>query len=183
MPMIQAASFLFKENEKTWNFCRVPRLVGVEDDHFRVPYIEGKIWGNSPHTKLKEGMSSKINFQFPREPSTSKSAPPHKGAIEYIFWKPKWFALSPKKKVLMTMHLAHQSARSVPWVDEETLAPIGKQDSTSHDVGPRTSKLAGFWGAIVGPKDLGTPAHLISSLRPTPGRKKCSRTNEGNPDC
>ena len=26
------------------------------------------------------------------------------------------------------------------WVDEETLAPIGKQDSTGHDVGPRTSK-------------------------------------------
>ena len=25
-------------------------------------------------------------------------------------------------------------------VDEETLAPIGKQDSTGHDVGPRTSK-------------------------------------------
>ena len=35
----------------------------------------------------------------------------------------------------------------------------------------------------VGPKDLGTPAHLISSPRPTPRRKKCSRTNEGNPDC
>ena len=26
------------------------------------------------------------------------------------------------------------------WVDEETLAPIGKQDLTGHDVGPRTSK-------------------------------------------
>ena len=26
------------------------------------------------------------------------------------------------------------------WVDEETLAPIRKQDSTDHDVGPRTSK-------------------------------------------
>ena len=34
----------------------------------------------------------------------------------------------------------------------------------------------------MGPKDLGTPAHLISSLRPTPRRKKCPRTNEGNPD-
>ena len=53
---------LFKENEKTWNFCRVPRLVGVEDDPLRVPYIEGEIWGNSPRIKLKEGMSSKINF-------------------------------------------------------------------------------------------------------------------------
>ena len=28
------------------------------------------------------------------------------------------------------------------WVDEETLAPIGKQDSTGHDVGPRTSKFS-----------------------------------------
>ena len=28
----------------------------------------------------------------------------------------------------------------MPWIDEETLAPIGKQDSTGHDVGPRTSK-------------------------------------------
>ena len=35
---------------------------------------------------------------------------------------------------------------------------------------------------IVGPKDLGTPAHLISSPRPAPRRKKWPRTNEGNPD-
>ena len=35
----------------------------------------------------------------------------------------------------------------------------------------------------VGPKDLGTPAHFISSPRPMPRRKKCPRTNEGNPDC
>ena len=40
----------------------------------------------------------------------------------------------------MTMHLVHRSARSMPWVDEETLAPIGEQDSIGHDVGPRTSK-------------------------------------------
>ena len=32
------------------------------------------------------------------------------------------------------------------------------------------------------PKDLGTPAHLISSPRPTPRRKKCPRMNEMNPD-
>ena len=35
---------------------------------------------------------------------------------------------------------------------------------------------------IVGPKDLGTPAHLISSPRPTSRRKKCPRMNEGNLD-
>ena len=40
----------------------------------------------------------------------------------------------------MTMRLVRRSARSALWVDEETLAPIGKQDSTGHDVGPRTSK-------------------------------------------
>ena len=88
--MIQAASFLFKKSEETWNFCRVPRLVDVEDGPFKVPYIKGEIWGSSPHTKLKEGISSKINFaQFPREPSTSKSALLHKGAIEYTFHIPK----------------------------------------------------------------------------------------------
>ena len=51
--------FLFKENEKTWNFYRVSRLVGVEDGPLRVPYIGGEIWGNSPHTKLKEGCQAK----------------------------------------------------------------------------------------------------------------------------
>ena len=40
----------------------------------------------------------------------------------------------------MTMHLVCRSAKSVSWVDEETLAPIGKQDLTDHDVGPRMSK-------------------------------------------
>ena len=38
------------------------------------------------------------------------------------------------------MHLTRRSARSVSWVNEETLAPIGKQDSTGHDVGLRMSK-------------------------------------------
>ena len=67
----------------------------------------------------------------------------------------------------MTMHLIRLSARSVSWVDEETLVPIGKQDSTGHDVGPRTSKssspsedpdnriLKGYCGAK-GSKDSGS---------------------------
>ena len=76
--------------EKTWNFYRIPRLVDVENSPPWAPYIEGKIWGNSLRTKLKEGMSSEINFaQFPREPSTAKSAPLHKGAIEYTLRIPK----------------------------------------------------------------------------------------------
>ena len=90
---------MFKENEKTWNFCRVLRLVDVEDGPLRVPYIKGEIWRSLSHTKLKEGMSSKINFaQFPREPSTSKSTPLHKGVIEYTFRILKRSALSPKRK-------------------------------------------------------------------------------------
>ena len=40
----------------------------------------------------------------------------------------------------MTMHLVCRNTRSVPWVGEETLAPTGEQDSTDHDIGPRTSK-------------------------------------------
>ena len=28
----------------------------------------------------------------------------------------------------------------MPWAREEALAPIGEQDSTGHDIGPRTSK-------------------------------------------
>ena len=66
----------------------------------------------------------------------------------------------------MTMHLVRRSARSVPWADEETLTPIGKQDSTGHDVGPRMSKssfssedpnsriLRGYCGAK-GSRDFG----------------------------
>ena len=65
----------------------------------------------------------------------------------------------PQKKALMTMHLIRRSARNVPWVDEETLAPIGEQDLTGHDIGPRKSKssspseepdnmiLRGYYGA------------------------------------
>ena len=36
---------------------------------------------------------------------------------------------------------------------------------------------------IVGPKDLGTPAHFISSPRFMKRRKKCPRMDKGNPDC
>ena len=40
----------------------------------------------------------------------------------------------------MTMRLVRRSAMSMSWVDKETLVPIGKQDSTGHGVGSRTSK-------------------------------------------
>ena len=89
--------FCSRKVKKTWNSCRVPRLVDVEDNPLRVPYIEDEIWGSLLRTKLKEGMSSKINFvQFPREPSTAKSASLHKGAIECAFRTLKRFASSHK---------------------------------------------------------------------------------------
>ena len=75
----------------------------------------------------------------------------------------------------MAMHLVRQNARSVPWVTEETLALVRRQDSTDRDVGPRTSKssspsedsdsriLRGYCGAKgsgdSGPSDTKPKAH------------------------
>ena len=53
---------MFKESEETWNFRRVLRPVDMEGGPLRVPYIEDEIWGSSPHTQFKEGMSSKITL-------------------------------------------------------------------------------------------------------------------------
>ena len=67
----------------------------------------------------------------------------------------------------MKVHLVRRNARSMPWVGEEALAPIREQDSTSYDIGPRTSKssssfeepdsriLRGYCGAK-GSKDSGS---------------------------
>ena len=40
----------------------------------------------------------------------------------------------------MAMHLVRRNARSVPWITEETLVPVRRQNSTDRDVGPKTSK-------------------------------------------
>ena len=70
----------------------------------------------------------------------------------------------------MIVHLVRRNTRSVPWVGKEALAPIREQDSTGHDIGPRTSKssspseesgsmiLRGYCGAK-GSKDSG-PFHI-----------------------
>ena len=99
MPMIQAAFVVqeSKKKKKTWNSYKIPGLVDVENSPLRTPYIEDEIWESSLRTKLKEGISSEINFtQFPREPSIAKSALLHKGAIEYTFCIPKRSASSHK---------------------------------------------------------------------------------------
>ena len=68
------------------------------------------------------------------------------------------------------MHLVRQNAKSVPWIGEETVVPIGEQDSNGHNIGPRISKssspsevlgsmiLRGYCGAK-GSKDSG-PFHI-----------------------
>ena len=72
-------------------------MIGVEDRPPKALYIKDEIWESSPHTKLQEGMSSEINFaKLPRGPSTAKSVPLHKGAIEYTFRVLKRFASSHK---------------------------------------------------------------------------------------
>ena len=40
----------------------------------------------------------------------------------------------------MTVHFVRQNAKNIPWAGEGALAPIGEQDSTDHNIGPRTSK-------------------------------------------
>ena len=51
-------------------------------------------------------------------------------------------------KVLITVHLVHRNARSVPWVGEEALALTGGQDSTSRDIGLRTTKSFSLPGEL-----------------------------------
>ena len=112
--MIQAA-FVVQESEKTCNSCKIPRIIGVEDRPPKALYIEDEILESSLRTKLQEGMSSEINFaQFPRESSTAKSTPLHKGAIEYTFRVSKRSAPSHKS--------TNDDAPCVPKLQERALS-------------------------------------------------------------
>ena len=70
---------------------------------------------------------------------------------------------------------AHKETRlNRPWCGPENvkiLLPI------------RGARQYDFEGLLWGQKVLKASAHSISSPRPTPRRKKCPRTNEGNLDC
>ena len=37
------AAFFVQESEKTWNSCKIPRIVDVEDSPPRAPYMEDEI--------------------------------------------------------------------------------------------------------------------------------------------
>ena len=114
-------------------------------------------------------MSSKINFaQFPREPLTAKSAPLHKGAIEYTFRVPKQSTSSHKSTNDDAPRALKRQERALS--RQRDPGTIGEQDSTGHDAGLRTSKsyspseepssmiLRGYCGAK-GSKDSG-PFHI-----------------------
>ena len=176
---------------KTWNSCRVPRLVDVEDSPLRVPYIEDEIWGSSPRTKLKEGMSSKINFaQFPKELSTAKSASLHNGAIKYTFCIPKRSALSQKS--------INDHAPRTPKRQERALGrrknpgtyrgtrlnrPWYRPENVKILLSVRGAGQQDFEGLLWDWRIWQSPAHFILRPRPTPRRKKCPRANERNPSC
>ena len=100
------------------------------------------------------------------------------------------------------MHLVRRSAKSVSWVDEETLAPIRKQDSIGHDVGPTMSKssspsedpdsriLRGYCGAKgsgdSGPFDINPKAHAEEEEVPEDERRESRPPNctvEDDPIC
>ena len=98
----------------------------------------------------------------------------------------RWTWGAPSCQNLMKARFVYQSARSMPWTNEKTLAlmedktwqtMIKARGHQNPSLLPR-SRTAGFWGVIVGSKSLATPAHFILSPRPTPRKKKCSRTNE-----
>ena len=115
---------------KVWNSYGIPGLVVVEDSPPKAPYIEGEIWGNLLCTKLKEGIPSGINSaQFPKEPSTAKSVPLHKGAIECILRIPKRSA-SPHKSI-------NDSAPRTPKCQEHAL---GRQRGPSAHRGTRLNR-------------------------------------------
>ena len=100
----------------------------------------------------------------------------------------------------MTAHLVQQNARSMPWAGEKALAPIGEQDSTGHDVGPRTSKsssspegpdsriLRGYCGAKrfgdLGPFHIKPMAHAEKDGMPEDKQRRSRLpryTTEDNP--
>ena len=103
----------------------------------------------------------------------------------------RWTWEAPSHQNLMRTRSVYRSARSVPWSGEKTLALT--EDKTwqamtkarghqNPPLRPR-SRTAGFWGAIVGSKNLTTTAHFILGLKPTLRKKKCPRTNEESPNC
>ena len=156
--MVQTTSF-YPRREETWNFQRVPRLIGVEKVPLRAPCIEGEVWESSLPTEFKGRMSNKMNSsRFPKKPSVSKFAPLHKDTIEYASRIPKQSVL-PKEETLMAIRLIRRNARNVPWIIEKTLAPVRRQSPINHVIGPRTSKssspsevldsriLRGYYGA------------------------------------
>ena len=164
----------------------------VEDGPLRVPYIEGEIWGSSPHTKLKEGMSNKINFaQFPREPSIPNPRRFIKAALNTHSVYQNDPRYSQKESIddnapRTPKRQKHaMGRRRNPGTHRETRLnrPRCRPENVKILLPVRGAEQHDFEGLLWGQKVLEALAHSISSPRPTPRRKKCPRTNERNPDC
>ena len=120
--------------------------------------------GNLIHTKFKERITSEISSaQFPRKPSTTRSASLHKGTN----------ACAPRiPKRSTSLHKGiNDSAPRIPKRQERALGrrrgsgTHGGQDSTRLDIGPQTSKFSSppeesdsriLWG-YCGAKEFGNP--------------------------
>ena len=95
-----------------------------------------------------------------------------------------WEAQS--RQNLMRARSVYRSSRNKPWTSEKALAltedktwqsMIKARGHQNPPLRPR-SRTTGFWGAIVGLKNLTTSAHLILSPRPMPRRKEWPRMNK-----
>ena len=69
----------------------------------------------------------------------------------------------------MAMRLVRRSARSVPWITEETLAPVRRQNSTNHDVSPRMSKPSSL-SEVPNSRILGSYCGVKGSECPSPSQ-------------
>ena len=100
---------------------------------------------------------------------------------------PTWGAQN--RQNLMKTRARYRSAKDVSWVNEKPWRqqmkrldkPVRYPEDIKTLLPVSRSRTVGFWGTIVGPKDLGTPAHLLSSPRPRPRREKCPRMNKDGP--
>ena len=103
--------------------------------------LKAKSRGSLLHTKLKERITNEISpDQFPRKPSTARSASLHKGSNECA---PR----IPKRSTLFHKSI-NESAPRTPKHQKRALgrqrssSAHGGQDSTGRDIGQRTSKFS-----------------------------------------
>ena len=88
----------------------------------------------------------------------------------------------------MAMRLVRRNTRNMPWITEETLAPVRRQSSIDRVIGPKMSKSSSpsevpdsrIFRGYCGAKGSGCPDPFrILSPRTQPRRKRPRMTKEG----